>query len=74
MSTYSVFHKGEIVLLYLLKFLSHYKFPKTDHHLEFVVLRLSLYLSEVDYDSCEATLSTEGANHDIMKCKIQEAL
>ena len=22
---------------------------------------------EVDYDSCEATLSTEGANHDIMK-------
>ena len=54
MSTYSVFHKGEIVLLYLLKFLSHYKSPKTDHHLEFVVLRLSLYLSEVDYDSSES--------------------
>ena len=32
------------------------------------------FLLQFDDNSCEATLSTEGANHDIMKCKIQEAL
>jgi len=28
---------------------------------------------EVDHDSCEATLSTEGANHDIMSLKEKQA-